>query len=263
MKQFCVFGNPIAHSLSPLIHNAILQSLNLPYLYGRFHLQEAKHLKATFLQLKLSGANITLPFKEQAFRQADEVRGIAQEIGAVNTFVYEDGKIIGYNTDALGFWTTIKDKNIQTALLIGAGGSAKAIALILKQNNINVFVTNRSTDKAHIFEEKNIPFVSQDKLLNTRYDLIINATSATLHNTLPLRESLLYPLFESAKIAYDLMYGGQNIFLDSAKRHNLHTQDGQDMLIWQAIFALQLFCPELSQKLCDKEAYRIMSLVCK
>ncbi len=260
MKYFCVFGNPISHSLSPLIQNAALRAHNLPHLYARYHLLDSSALKSTFLKLNLSGANITLPFKEDAFKQADEVRGIAKEIGAVNTFVLENNKIIGYNTDAPGFYATIKAHNFKSALILGAGGSAKAIAYILKQNNFDVTIANRSDKNASIFEAKDIAFFLLSEIPKKPYDIIINATSSSIQNALPLDESALNAIFSQAKMAYDLMYGKRSEFLESAKRQNLATKDGRDMLIWQAVYALKLFCPEVQD---ENLVFNIMDCVMK
>lgn len=258
VKYFCVFGNPISHSLSPLIHNATLCSLGLPHLYARYHLLDSSKLKSTFFKLNLSGANITLPFKEEAFKQADEIRGIAKGIGAVNTFVLENNKIIGYNTDAPGFYATIKVYSFKSALILGAGGSAKAIAYILKQNNFDVVIANRSNKNASIFETKNIPFFLFSRIPQKPYDIIINATSSSIQNTLPLDENTLGKLFSETKMVYDLIYGIKSAFLESAKRQNLTTKDGRDMLIWQAVYALKLFCPEIKD---ENLVFKIMDSV--
>ena len=128
-KLFAIFGNPVSHSRSPLMHNHVFKRLGFDACYTRVHLEDGSQLKETFLALGLSGANITVPHKEAAFKACDEVRGFAKEIGVVNTIVNEEGRLIGYNTDADGFLFSIGDfKNIKKVLLIGAGGTAKALA---------------------------------------------------------------------------------------------------------------------------------------
>ena len=175
MRQFCVFGNPIAHSKSPLLHNATFRFYDIDAFYGRVLLPlafasdkvlESKSkdcLYASFLDLGLSGANITVPFKQSAFLQADEVRGIGQEIGAINTWVLENNAVIGYNTDAQGFFMCLQDwlAKISNALILGAGGSAKAVAFALRQNGITPTIYNRSSARLEEFLQNGFPHNSK------------------------------------------------------------------------------------------------------
>lgn len=342
MTYLGVFGNPIAHSLSPLLHNAVLSTLGISAIYGRFKLENGENLRQSFFDLHLSGANITLPFKEYAYKQADILDPTAKEIGAINTLVLDKTtqKLIGYNTDASGFLATLlmagkgaggadssDSKNfanvltddllnelnsgapsdlrarlgVDSALILGAGGSAKALAYILHQKGVRVLVANRSP-KAEYFASKGIAFCTFDELEsiakmdssganfgkmdsseadsskmdsakidaksylkadststmpNARFDLILNATSASIKHDLPLAESTLRPLLSRAKLAYDLMYGTPSPFLNLAKSLGIACQDGADMLIMQAVFALKLFVQEID----INRAYSIMSAV--
>lgn len=250
MKYLCVFGNPIAHSLSPLIHNFALAKLGLPFMYGRFCLDSGENLKNTFFRLNLSGANITVPFKEHALSQADELDSLAQEIGAVNTLVLESsGKLKGYNTDASGFVESIRDfmpnpdfapRTAKSVLVLGAGGSAKAVACILKKYGLEVQVANRS--KRDFYTLRGIEYCLFSELEARDFDIVINATSASLQGELPLPKNLLSEIFTHCKLAYDLMYG-KNLtpFLALAKDCHIDYKDGKDMLLWQAAKALALF----------------------
>lgn len=252
MKYLCVFGNPIAHSLSPLIHNFALAKLGLPFMYGRFCLDNGKDLKNTFFRLNLSGANITVPFKEHALSQADELDSLAQEIGAVNTLVLESsGKLKGYNTDASGFVESIRDfmpnpdfapRTAKSALVLGAGGSAKAVACILTKYGLEVQVANRSDSKRDFYASRGIEYRLFSELEARDFDIVINATSASLQGELPLPKNLLSEIFIHSKLAYDLMYG-KNLtpFLALAKDCHIDYKDGKDMLLWQAAKALVLF----------------------
>lgn len=153
MKKFCIFGNPVAHSKSPQMQNAGFKYLNLDASYEKFHLENGDNIKEEFIKNSFSGANITVPHKEIAFKQADIVRGIAQKIEAVNTYIKEDEKVVAYNTDAPGFLKAIESfGNIKRVLVLGAGGTAKAIALILQEQNIDVVVLNRSKGKLDFFK---------------------------------------------------------------------------------------------------------------
>ena len=141
-KLFAIFGNPVSHSRSPLMHNSVFKHLNYDASYIRIHLEDGAKLRDTFLSLGLSGANITVPHKEVAFSACDEVRGFANKVGVVNTIVYEDSKLIGYNSDADGFMQAISEfGKIISVLIIGAGGTAKALALRFVQDDIKVEFT--------------------------------------------------------------------------------------------------------------------------
>ncbi|MBX7491039.1 shikimate dehydrogenase [Helicobacter turcicus] len=238
--QFAVIGNPIAHSLSPILHNHAFSSLGIAGFYGRYLLQENQsfyHLRS----LHLKGANITVPFKEIAFNSCDEAFGIAYEIRAINTIVFEKGKMLGYNTDALGFYLCIENLALKNALIIGAGGSAKAVAHILKQKGISVTLINRSKERLRDFCDFECATFDTFTPKNT-YDLIINTTPAGLtNNDLPLKKEFLSPLLKSASLAFDLIYGRETPFLTLAKSLDIATSDGKAMLINQAILAFEIF----------------------
>lgn len=243
LRLYAVFGNPIAHSKSPLLHNYVFYKLGIDARYIRYHLETSDNFRDLFFNLNLSGANITLPFKESLIESCDEIRGIAKEINAINTIVMEDSKLIGYNTDATGFYQNIFKFNIKNALIIGAGGSAKAIAYILKENNIKVSIINRSEPNLKDFRIRGFEchLSSEFKYQDYQFDLVVNATSSSINNVLPLSTSMLESIFRDSKIAFDLMYGKECKFLELAKKYNLKVIDGSKMLLYQAIFASSLF----------------------
>lgn len=248
LRFFAVFGNPISHSKSPLLHNICFQrlqnQLSFSGIYSKILLQNDTKLRNVFMDFNLSGANITLPFKEAAFHQCDEAVGIARDIKACNAWILESGKILGYNTDAEGFFECVKNANIKTALLLGAGGSARAVANILLKNNIKLSVINRSADKLSYFEAIGAEVgVSYEFKATKNYDLVINSTSAGLNDeALPLDSSILKEVFAESKLAFDLIYGKQTPFLKLAKSLNVPYADGRDMLINQAVLAFMYFC---------------------
>lgn len=243
MRLFAVFGNPIAHSKSPILHNFVFHKLGIDARYIRYLLESSDNFRDLFFSLGLSGANITLPYKESLAQYCDEIRGIAKNIGAINTIVREDFRIIGYNTDGIGFYKNIENETIKNALILGAGGSARAIAFTLKQNNIDVNVTNRSAPNLNFFKNNGFEVCLNDEILclDKKFDIIINATSSSINDTLPLPSDNLEKLFSDAKIAFDLMYGKKCKFLELAKNQNLKIIDGAKMLLYQAIAASSLF----------------------
>ena len=241
-------------------------------MYGRFCLDSGEDLKNTFFRLNLSGANITVPFKEHALYQADELDSLAQEIGALNTLVLESsGKLKGYNTDASGFVESIRDfmpnpdfapNTAKSALVLGAGGSAKAVACILTKYGLEVQVANRSDSKRDFYASRGIEYCLFSELEERDFDIVINATSASLQGELPLPKNLLSKIFARARLAYDLMYG-KNLtpFLALAKDCHIDYKDGKDMLLWQAAKALVLFisAQNPSNPYQENQIYALMS----
>ncbi len=258
LKLYAVFGDPISHSKSPILHNYVFHKLAINARYTRYHLESSEHFRELFFKFGLSGANITLPFKESVLSSCDEIRGIANKIGAINTIVREHNKLVGYNTDAIGFYKNIESKFIKNALILGAGGSAKAIAYILQEHNISVSIVNRSAKNLEFFKRAHFPcFLSEEIPQDSHFDMIINATSSSINNTLPLKESTLKHLFNNANVAFDLMYGKECAFLSLAKDSGVEAIDGAKMLLYQAIEASSLFLCVDSTKIAPimEEAY--------
>lgn len=244
MLLFGLFGNPVSHSISPRLHNATFQALNLDgCCYGRFPIIEPSTLFSTFHTLHLEGANVTVPHKEVAYEGCDEVRGIARNIGAVNTLVREGTRVIGYNTDAEGFYQSIASFGmLNNALILGAGGTAKAIAMILKEKGVDTTILNRSAQRLNFFEENGFTCHTWDSFTCKAYDLIINTTSAGLKDEeLPCPKALLDTLLSQARYAFDVIYNQQTPFLKSAHAHHLTCKDGKEMLLYQAVLAFNLF----------------------
>lgn len=238
--QFAVIGNPIHHSLSPILHNSAYKALGIKGFYGRYLLEQNQAF-SILKDLHLKGANITVPFKEIAFQSCDETFGIAREIGAVNTIVFQKDKVLGYNTDALGFYQCVESHNAKNALIIGAGGSAKAIACILNTKGITPTIINRSAARLEAFKSFECA-TFENFAPKIPYDLIINTTPAGLtDSSLPMDSAVLTPLLKASKFAFDLVYGKQTPFLNLAKSLNVAHSDGKQMLINQAILAFEIF----------------------
>ena len=245
--MYAIFGNPVSHSKSPLMHNYFFKKSGIKECYGRYKLEDGSKIIEKFKNLKLKGANVTVPHKEWAYKLCDEVKGIAKEIKAVNTLVLENNKIIGYNTDAPGFKEAIKEFDYKKPLIIGAGGTAKAISLVLK----NPTILNRSKNRLEYFEKKGLKTYTWDNINEFDFDLIINTTSAGLsEEVLPAPIEIIEKLFKNAKFCVDVIYGKETLFLKEAKKYNLLFKTGLDMLVYQGVLAMELF---LNKKLNKKE----------
>ena len=235
MKLFTIFGNPIHHSKSPRMYNKCFKHYGLNnYCYTRTLLENGEDIIKTFKKLKISGASVTVPHKEWAYKLADEVRGIAKEIKAVNCLVLEGDKVIGYNTDAPGFMESISEFDYQSVLIIGAGGTAKALSLMMDAD-----ILNRSENRLKDF--KNHKTFTWDTFETKQYDLIINTTSAGLNDdNLPAPKEILEELFKNAKYAVDVIYH-ETPFQKLAKKYNLEIKDGSDMLVYQGVLQFEKF----------------------
>lgn len=244
MKLYALFGNPVSHSLSPRMHNLAFEELGILGAYIRHLLIDGSNLRSKFESLGLSGANITVPHKEAALNACDEIRGIAKDIGAINTIIKEGSKLIGYNTDAPGFLRALKNFGPlpQSVLIIGAGGTARALAYALRSCDLKPHLLNRSMGRLDSFLEKGFECFTPESFNPRAYELIINTTPAGLKDSnLPTNENTLKELFAHAKYAMDVVYGQKTPFLKLAKDSNLQTQDGEAMLLHQGVIAFNLF----------------------
>jgi len=240
MRLFSIFGNPVKHSISPKIHNFAFEKVGFRGCYTRTHLEDGSQIREKFLRLKLTGANITVPHKEWAYKLADEVLGIAKEAGSVNTWYYKNGKIYGYNTDAEGFFESVKEFDFKSVLILGAGGTAKALALIFKDRGFNPVILNRSSKRVLFFKERGFEAFSWDEFKPHPFDLVINATSAGLiDQNLPAPKEILDKVL--SKYAVDVIYNRLTPFLALAKEKGLIAKDGTDMLLYQGVLAFEIF----------------------
>lgn len=245
MTHFTIFGNPVEHSKSPQMQNAGLRFINFEGIYDKTLLEDGSKIKESFLQKNLKGANITVPHKEDAYKNADEVRGLAKQIGAVNTYINENGRAIAYNTDAPGFMKAIEEfGEIKSAIILGAGGTSKAIAVAFKEAGIKTTVLNRSQNRLEFFRELGCKTYSWENFVpdTIPYDLAVNSTSAGLKDdNLPCPEGILNHILENSNNAVDCIYGKLTPFLKKAKEKGVSFKDGEDMLLYQGVIAFELF----------------------
>lgn len=250
--SFAVFGNPIGHSKSPRIHALFARQTGIDHTYGTVLApQEAfEETLRSFFENGALGANITVPFKERAFAESDELTERAAMSGAVNTLKkFEDGRLLGDNTDGIGMLNDLERlallKRGDRVLLIGAGGAARGVILPLLYYGCPVVVTNRTFERAqhlrHIFEKKgNIRAIALADLADESFDLIINATASGIKGQIPeIPESVL----TTQTRVYDMFYqSGLTPFITWAKNNGVtHYADGLGMLVGQAAHAFYLW----------------------
>ena len=248
-KHFAVIGNPIHHSLSPQIHRAFAKETGLHIEYEAIlsPLDEFKNTIHQLIAQKLSGANVTLPFKKEAYQLATSHSSHARIAEAVNTLEFKDDQIIGHNTDGIGLVrdleqnldTHLKNKKI---LLIGAGGAAEGVIYsMLEKKPSELTLTNRTIEKSNVIQNKmdvhaksfdvNLNVIEIAKCPHQYFDVIINATSAGLNNT---ELGIDHKVFHEGSLAYEMVYGKETFFIEQAQSQESKTSDGLGMLVEQA-----------------------------
>lgn len=242
-KLFAIFGNPVSHSKSPLMHNLTFQGLGYDACYTRYLLEDGSKLKETFFNLRLKGVNVTVPHKEHAYAACDEIDPFAKKVGAVNTIIKHDGKLYGYNTDAPGFVKAIAEfSDAKRVLFLGAGGTAQSTSSILRDEGYEVTILNRSEGRLERYKEDGFATYTFETFEPQDFDLVINMTSAGLEDdSLPAPQEILDTVIPNAKACVDVIYGKETPFLKLAKNHNKPTKDGSDMLLYQGVIAFEYF----------------------
>jgi shikimate dehydrogenase len=239
--RYAVFGNPIAHSKSPLIHAEFARQTGQDMVYEAIlaPLDGFAESVNRFAAEGGRGANVTVPFKEEAFHLATQVTERARLAAAVNTLTFGDGEILGDNTDGTGLVRDIcgnlgfspEGKKI---LLLGAGGAARGVIRpLLDAHPASLTVANRTPERAMALADHfgGIMVCDYDALRGHTFDLVINATSSGLADAMPpLPESI----FTESALAYDMMYGRETPFMQFAREQGAHVADGLGMLVEQA-----------------------------
>lgn len=255
-KIYGVMGDPIAHSMSPDIHNDAFEKENIEAVYHHFHVTKeglndaVKGMKA----LGIEGFNITIPHKTSIIPFLDEVDELALAIGAVNTVVNKNGRFIGYNTDGKGFFKSLCDEissdiKAKKTLVIGAGGAARAIYFTLVKEGVKqVDIANRTKERAAQLVS-DCPYDKVSKALSiieaeeslSQYDLIIQTTSSGMSpesDHSPLKVDQL----KTGAIVSDIIYNPlQTKLLREAGEKGAETQNGLGMFINQAALAFEIW----------------------
>ena len=245
--RYAVMGNPVAHSKSPRIHQMFAHQLGHQIEYTAIWVDTDGFTQAVeqFRAEGGRGLNVTVPFKLEAFRLADQLSDRARLAGAVNTLRFEpDGKIFGDNTDGAGLVHDIEinlDIHLRgrQILVLGAGGAARGVlGPVLKHHPAKLVVANRTVAKAkelaaQFREHGSVEACGFPELKGKHFDIVINATSASLKGEVP---PLPETIFTRGALAYDMMYGDKpTAFLDWALLHGADkAADGLGMLVEQA-----------------------------
>ena len=250
-----VIGDPVAHSISPEMHQSALDALGISATYERWH-TTAEELPARIASLRapdMLGANVTVPHKLAVMDLVDEVSPLARSAGAVNTIVNRNGRLSGDNTDVYGFATSLAEvcpnADESTALVLGAGGAARGVVLALDELGVRlILIANRDFDRAkRLASELGLdsihPIDSSEASLKVALPsikLLINATSLGWHpGEMPITPELLDRLASDALVV-DLTYRDTDLLI-AARKRGLSTLDGLPMLVHQGAKAFELF----------------------
>ena len=247
MKKFLVIGNPIEHSLSPILHNYWIKKNGIDAVYEKQKLNEDQ-LGQLILQVKkkeINGINVTVPFKKAIIPFLDKLSIEAKSTQSVNTIYLEDNKVMGHNTDIVGFETSIKKSKYnltdKEVLILGAGGVVPSIIFALNKMKISkIKISNRTKDKAENLKTlfKNIEIIEWGEVAN--FDMIINATSLGLKKEDKI--NLDFSLISKNKFFYDVIYNPRETnFLKTGRSLGNITLNGKLMFIYQALSAFNIW----------------------
>ncbi|MFC2059860.1 shikimate dehydrogenase [Chloroflexota bacterium] len=253
-----LIGNPVEHTMSPVMHNAAFIKMGIDYLYVPFRVKSEELSQAIdgMKALNIRGLNVTIPHKVAVIPFLNEMDPLAEKIGAVNTIANDQGVLKGYNTDATGFLQTLLQSGIEpkgkNIVILGAGGASRAISFIMADRGANLVIINRllelewamelATKISQIFKkevealelnEKNLARVLQ------KADILVNATSVGMSpgiDQTPLPANLLKP----GLIVFDVVYNPiRTRLLREAEVAGAKTISGIDMLVWQGALAFE------------------------
>jgi len=253
-----IIGDPVEHSLSPVMHNAAFEELNLDFVYVAFRVRREELREAIIgtRNLDFHGLNVTMPHKNAVMRHLDEIDSTTRSIGAVNTILNDEGRLVGYNTDGVGALKALKETGItpkgKKLLLLGAGGAGKAIAFHAAQEVEELVILNRTPQKAKKLAEvlrkdfnKKIDSnglsieTIKEELRDT--DILVNATSVGMHPKVDqslVPPSLLRPDLCVMEIVYSPL---ETKLAKDAKAVGAKVASGIEMLVYQGAASFEIW----------------------
>ncbi len=253
-KVVGVWGYPVSHSRSPVMHNAALAALGLNWVYVPFEVapENVGSAVAAIRALGLVGVNVTVPLKELVLPYLDAVDDAAAQIGSVNTICNRDGKLTGYSTDGAGFLRSLEEvgqagDNRQVCLL-GAGGSARAVGFALASRGSVCTIVNRTAVRAEaLAAEINAVYPGHAKVAGRGSgtkpcDLLVNTTSVGMTPNAREMPALPQGVFDAKPFVYDLIYSpARTRLMEQAETAGCQTMNGVKMLVQQGAISLSLW----------------------
>ena len=253
-----LIGDPVEHSMSPVMHNAAFREIGIDYLYVPFQVKESELGKAIegMRALNMKGLNVTIPHKVAVLQFLDELDNLAEKIGAVNTIVNDDGVLTGYNTDGTGFLKALLEGGIEpegkNVAILGAGGASRAISFTLADRDAHLVILNRLLELDWAEELANrisqtfsrtveALELNRENLARAleKAEILVNATSVGMSPDIdqsPVDADLLRPDI----IVFDIVYNPiKTRLLREAEMAGAKTVSGVDMLVWQGALAFE------------------------
>jgi len=242
---FAVFGNPVDHSLSPVMHNKAFAETGFNGIYLAFRVTDIDAAMKAVRAIGIRGVSVTIPHKIAVMNSLDEIDELARRIGAVNTVVNREGRLCGYNSDAQGAVRALLEKTAihgTDIAIIGAGGAARAIGFGMIDNGGRVMIINRSIQTGEdLAEDLGADFKPLAGLKQVRADILINATPVGMRpqiGDLPLSPELL----RDDMLVMDIVYNPvQTALLKHAELMGCRTVDGVAMFVYQGVFQFKLW----------------------
>jgi len=244
-ELYGIMGNPVGHSLSPAMHNSAFQALGLNKAYLPFPVTDVAKALDGFRALGVRGVSVTIPHKQAVIEHLDSIDPVAEKIGAVNTLLINESKIHGTNTDWLGANRALAEKMAlrnSTVLLLGAGGSARAIGFGLLEAGAHVTIASRTPAKGReLAKALGVNWIPLADTAKQQADALINATSvgmAPRDDQSPMAEAAL----TNFQVVMDIVYAPlKTRLLREAAKRGCQTVDGLAMLLYQGVAQFELF----------------------
>ena len=244
-ELYGIIGNPVRHSLSPIIHNGAFRRMGLNAVYLAFEVKDLKDAMSGIRELGVRGLSVTIPFKTRILPYLDNIEDVAGKIRAVNTLSMKAGKLVGYNTDCCGALEALEEKvdlRGKKVILLGAGGAARAIGFGLKEKGCRVVIFNRSPHRAELLAKElgcaHHPLTSFKEMDG---NILINATSVGMH---PLDTEIPVPkeILREGMMVMDIVYRPlKTKLLQEAEKRGCLTIDGLEMLARQGAGQLDIW----------------------
>jgi shikimate dehydrogenase len=264
-QVFCVIGHPVGHSLSPAMQNAALRQMGINGVYVAFDVapEQLPEALAGLRALGVAGINCTIPHKEALAGLVDELSADAAAIGAVNTVVFEDGRMIGHNTDGVGFIAALGAEGIdpagKQAVVLGAGGSARAVVTGLLGSHATVTLANRTVERAEALardlaartgREPVAVIPAEPETLAAAVaaaDILVNTTSVGMSPQVNAMPPVRAEAFHPGLFVYDLIYNPlETLLLRTARERGARGTHGAGMLARQGAMALTLWARQVA-----------------
>lgn len=278
-----LIGNPVEHTMSPAIHNTLAEELEENLVYVPFHVPTGQVREAVegAYALNLLGCNVTVPYKSEVIPYLKEIDGLAERIGAVNTLVRTEGGFRGYNTDMPGLYRAMCEDDVKIegkkVLLLGAGGVARAVAMLLADKGAaEIIILNRTIEKAQKIAEEINDYLGKEKIRTLAMDAYAELPEGERYLAIQATNVGMFPHTDAAVIedtdfykkvhtGYDLVFNpAETKFMKLTKESGGRAYNGLKMLLYQGIIAYELWTgAKVSGELANKaytEMKRVMNL---